>query len=86
MIRRRGGQDLEEVFDVSGFLNYLAVNSVIQNWDTYGIMSHNYYLYHDPTTDLLTWIPWDNNEVDAIDKREGKLCLSAWTKFQSGGR
>ncbi len=26
-------------------------------------MSHNYYLYHDPTTDLLTWIPWDNNEA-----------------------
>jgi hypothetical protein len=53
--------DLEAVFDVSGFLQYLAVNTVIQNWDTYGIMQHNYYLYHDPSTDLLTWIPWDNN-------------------------
>ena len=52
---------LEAVFDVDGFLNYLAVNQVIQNWDTYGNIAHNYYLYHDPTTDLLTWIPWDNN-------------------------
>ncbi len=53
--------NLEVVFDVDGFMHWLAVNSVVQNWDTYGTMSHNYYLYHDPTTDLLTWIPWDNN-------------------------
>ena len=53
--------DLEAVFDVDGFLNYLAVNTVIQNWDTYGLMSHNYYLYNDPSSGLLTWIPWDNN-------------------------
>jgi len=52
---------LEAVFDVDGFLNYLAVNQVVQNWDTYGNIAHNYYLYHDPTTDSLTWIPWDNN-------------------------
>jgi hypothetical protein len=24
-------------------------------------MAHNYYLYNDPTTGQLTWIPWDNN-------------------------
>ncbi len=26
-------------------------------------MSHNFYLYNDPTTGQLTWIPWDNNEA-----------------------
>ncbi|MBN1964783.1 MAG: CotH kinase family protein, partial [Anaerolineae bacterium] len=52
---------LEAVFNVDGFLNWLAVNTLVQNWDTYGVMAHNYYLYHDPTTGLLTWIPWDNN-------------------------
>jgi spore coat protein H len=35
---------------------------VIQNWDTYGVMQHNYYLYTDPETGQLVWIPWDNNE------------------------
>ena len=55
-------QGLEEVFDVDGFLNWLAVNTVIENWDTYGVMSHNYYLYHDPESEQLVWIPWDNNE------------------------
>lgn len=52
---------LEAVFDVDGFVRWLAVNMVVQNWDTYGQMAHNYYLYTDPTTGLITWIPWDNN-------------------------
>ena len=30
---------------------------------TYGRMTHNYYLYNDASTNLLTWIPWDNNET-----------------------
>ncbi len=55
-------ENLEAVFDVDTFLNWLAVNTVIQNWDTYGVMQHNYYLYNDPDTSLLVWIPWDNNE------------------------
>lgn len=53
--------NLESVFDVDGFLNWLAVNTVIQNWDTYGTMTHNYYLYNDDGR--LKWIPWDNNEA-----------------------
>ena len=36
--------NLEEVFDTDIFLKYLAVNTVIQNWDTYGRMTHNYFL------------------------------------------
>lgn len=54
---------LEATFDVDGFLKYLAVNNTIQNWDTYGKMTHNYYLYNDPTMGKLRWIVWDNNEA-----------------------
>ena len=54
-------ESLESVFNVDSFLNWLAVNTVIQNWDTYGVMNHNYYLYNDPESGLLVWIPWDNN-------------------------
>lgn len=52
---------LEKVFDMEEYLNYLAVNTLIQNWDTYGRMAHNYYLYTDPSDGLMRWIPWDNN-------------------------
>ena len=68
--------NLEAVFDVPVFLNYLAVNTVIQNWDTYGLMGHNYYLYNDPTTGLLTWIPWDNNEALKTGRMKEPLSFS----------
>lgn len=42
------------MFDVDGFLRYLAVNGIIQNWDTYGRMVHNYFLYNAPETGKLT--------------------------------
>lgn len=56
-------QRLEAVFEVDDFLEWLALSAVIEHWDTYGGMSHNYYLYHDPASDKLTWISWDHNLV-----------------------
>lgn len=61
--------NLEAVLDTDVFLKYLAVNTVVQNWDTYGRMTHNYYLYNNSDTSKLTWIPWDNNE----SLQEGKM-------------
>ena len=68
--------NLESVLDVDGFLKWLAANTVMQNWDTYGIMTHNYYLYNNPDNSLLTWIPWDNNEALQDGKMGGALSLS----------
>ncbi|MFN8522331.1 MAG: CotH kinase family protein [Chloroflexota bacterium] len=56
-------KELESVFAVDGFLKWLALSGVMQHWDTYGGMTHNYYLYHDPATDRLTWISWDHNMI-----------------------
>lgn len=53
---------LEARLDVDGFLRWLAANTVIANWDAYGQMAHNYYLYADPEAGgQLVWIPWDHN-------------------------
>jgi hypothetical protein len=53
---------LERVFDVDLFLRWLAVNTAIDNWDVYGSMAHNYYLYGDLSRQgRLRWIPWDHN-------------------------
>ena len=67
---------LESIFSVEGFLKWLAVNTTIQNWDTYGKMTHNYYLYNDPQNDQITWIPWDNNEALQRGKQGGALSIS----------
>ena len=55
------------------------LNAVLQHWDSYGAMTHNYYLYHDPATDRLVWISWDHNEAMPSCGRETRH----WTKRAS---
>jgi hypothetical protein len=53
---------LEAVFNVDVFLHWLAINTVVVNWDTYGQMAQNYYVYADSgDAGRLNWIPWDLN-------------------------
>jgi len=66
---------LEQTFDMEAFIRWLAVNTVMQNWDSYGKMAHNYYLYHDPVADRLAWIPWDHNESLQEGKQGGAIAL-----------
>ncbi|WP_159023291.1 CotH kinase family protein [Formosa sp. L2A11] len=67
--------ELESILDTDTFLKYLAVNTVIQNWDTYGRMTHNYYLYNNPDTERLSWIPWDNNEALQDGNGQGAVSI-----------
>ncbi|QDO94946.1 spore coat protein [Formosa sediminum] len=67
--------NLETILDTDTFLKYLAVNTVIQNWDTYGRMTHNYFLYNNPDTARLSWIPWDNNEALKDGNGRGAVAL-----------
>lgn len=50
---------LEEVFNVDGYLRYLAVIFLTLNFDQYPDTGNNYYLYHNPGTDQFEWIAWD---------------------------
>jgi hypothetical protein len=64
---KRWRRALEAVFDVDDFLHWLAMNTAMSNWDAYGRMAHNYYLYGDPAEDgRLNWIPWDHNMAFGI--------------------
>ena len=50
--------EIEDLFDVEKYLEYLAVNNTIQNWDVYGAKAHNYYLYADPRdSGRFSWFP-----------------------------
>lgn len=55
--------NLEKYIDMDRYLKYLAANTTMKNWDTYGRMTHNYYLYNSNNSGQFTWIPWDNNEA-----------------------
>ena len=54
---------LEARFDVNGFLRWLALNTIVGNFDAYGGLSaHNYYLYGSPRhRDRLFWMAWDHD-------------------------
>jgi len=54
---------LESILNVDEFITWLAANTIIQNWDTYGMASHNFFLYNNPEDGRFVWIPWDNNEA-----------------------
>ncbi len=64
--------NLDETFDTAAFLKCLAVSQAMENWDSYGFMFHNYYLYGDPSRDgRLIWFPWDLNEALIHRERRG---------------
>lgn len=50
-------RSLENVINVDEFLNWLAVNTAVYNWDTYGALAHNYFLYND--AGRFRWIAYD---------------------------
>jgi hypothetical protein len=52
---------IQKVFNVDLFLRALAVDIALNNWDSYVENQRNWYIYHNPDTDLFEWIPWDYN-------------------------
>jgi hypothetical protein len=52
-------QALESSLNVDAFLRYLAVNIIIDNWDSYIYTGNNYYLFNDSVSGRFEWIPWD---------------------------
>ncbi|MBN2736165.1 MAG: CotH kinase family protein [Spirochaetales bacterium] len=54
--------NLERVFDARGFIRWLASNTTVVNFDTYGWVTKNYYVYQNLADNgRLVWIPWDLN-------------------------
>lgn len=52
-------EELNHVLDTEEFLNFLAIEMILGNWDGYAFHQNNYRLYHDSGTDKITFIPHD---------------------------
>lgn len=52
-------QALEEAINVDAFLRYMAVITILDNWDSYPYTGNNYYLFNNPASGRFEWIPWD---------------------------
>lgn len=49
---------LEPLVDVERYLRFWAVESLIGHGDGYAGNMNNFYVYHDPASDKLVFIPW----------------------------
>jgi hypothetical protein len=49
---------LSAVIDLDHFRTFWAVETLLGHWDGYAEIANNYYLYHDPATEQLVFIPW----------------------------
>ncbi len=54
-------ENIDEYVHFRNYLKYMAVQILIGDWDSYPYDRHNYYIYHEPKSSLLNFIPWDHN-------------------------
>lgn len=58
---------IEPIFNVNGFLRYLAVEIFTGHWDGYSYNKNNYYLFHNLNTGKFEFIPYDTDNTYGID-------------------
>ena len=58
---------LELVLNIKETIQYFAMNILTGSWDDYRFLKNNYYLYHNPSDDLIHWIPYDYDNTFSID-------------------
>ncbi|MDP3148622.1 MAG: CotH kinase family protein [Ignavibacteria bacterium] len=58
---------LEKVIDISGLIKLFAFNTLVASWDDYRSLNNNYYLYHEPSKDKFTILPYDYDNTFAVD-------------------
>lgn len=74
-------KQMEAVFDVDNYLMQLAVEALIGHWDGYAFNTNNYYLYDNPVTGKIHYIPYDLDNtwgIDWIGHDWGKEDLLSW--------
>ena len=54
---------LGAVLDLPRFFRYWAMEVVTDHWDGYANNRNNFFLYHDPVSDRMTFLPWG---IDAL--------------------
>ena len=52
---------LADKFELDEYFRILAIDILINNWDSYLDHGRNWYMYHEPKTNKMHWLPWDYN-------------------------
>ncbi len=73
-----------DIFHLDEYLRIVAIDILINNWDSYLDHGRNWYMYHEPRSDKIHWLPWDynfafdrlvdgSNDLDLIQNDLGKI-------------
>lgn len=54
---------LGEVVDLPAFYRFWAVETLLAHWDGYASNQNNFFIYRDPDTDLVSFVPWGVDQV-----------------------
>ena len=54
---------LAPLLDVDRFINFWAMETLIEHWDGYANNTNNFFIYRDPSTGLIDFLPWGTDGV-----------------------
>ena len=78
---------IQKVLNVESFLKAYALEVLTGHWDNYGYNKNNYFLYHNPRTDLFEFISYDTDNtfgVDFLNQDWTTRNIYTWHNTQNG--
>ncbi|MBI1831539.1 MAG: CotH kinase family protein [Planctomycetes bacterium] len=77
-----------DYLDIDAFLRFAAVNTLLPNTDCFFTTGHNYFIYLNPKTNKLVFLPWDLDIAFAGFPAMGSVDQQATLSIQRplGGR
>lgn len=70
-VPERFADTMTQRLDPEGFGRFVALHAILANVDSFIGNGHNYYLHVHPTSQRLTFIPWDLNESFGVHPVSG---------------
>ena len=58
---------LEELIDFDGFMTFWATEKVLEHWDGYANQTNNFFVYDDPGTGRMIFMPWGTDQIAVPD-------------------
>lgn len=79
--------ELSQILDIDQFLKAYAVEVMLGHWDDYAYNKNNYFLYHNPKSNLFEFISYDTDNtfgVDWVGKDWGTRPIYTWHSPTNG--
>ena len=59
--------NFDDFVHLRSFLKQMAVDIIIEDWDSYSYNRHNFYVYYEEKSELLNFINYDHNYAFAVN-------------------